>query len=109
MSVYKAKKSPYYQYDFQLGGRRFFGSTECGSRKEAEKFEAVERDKAKVLVKAMKRSAVSLLVDDVMERLWIAEAQFDADASATKKNLARLLDYFGRSTLLTDIDHTKVK
>jgi integrase len=109
MSIYKAKKSPYYQYDFQLGGHRFFGSTECRTRKDAEKFEAIEREKARALVKAMKRSAVSLLIDDVLDRLWIAEAQYDADSGATKKNLARLIGYFGKSTSLTDIDHNKAK
>lgn len=111
MSVYKYKsgKSPYYQFDFQIGGHRFHGSTECRTRKEAEKFEAVEREKAKALVKAMKHSRTSLLIDDAIDRLWIAEAQYDADPAATKKNLARLLGYFGKSTSLTDIDHNKAK
>ena len=51
MSVFKVKKSPYYQFDFVLRGHRFYGSTERTVRKEAEKFEAVEREKAKELVK----------------------------------------------------------
>jgi hypothetical protein len=62
VSVFKVKKSPYYQFDFVLRGHRFYGSTECTVRKEAEKFEAVEREKAKELVKAMKRSKASLLM-----------------------------------------------
>ena len=53
MSVFKVKKSPYYQFDFVLRGHRFYGSTECTVRKEAEIFEAVVREKAKELVKAM--------------------------------------------------------
>jgi len=51
MSVYKPKKSPFYQYDFWLSGHRFHGSTECTTRKDAEKFESVERERAKALVR----------------------------------------------------------
>jgi len=109
MSIYKPKKSPFYQYDFWLGGHRFHGTTECKTRKEAEKFESIEREKAKALVKAMRRSAVSLLIDDVADRLWNECAQHDADADATETNLARLIDYFGKAKALTDIDHTEAK
>src|SRR6202163_3432416 len=101
MSIYKPKKSPFYQYDFWLRGHRFHGSTECTTRKEAEKFEGVEREKAKALVKAMKHSAVSLLIDDVADRLWNESAQYDADPDATEANLARLIDYFGKAKSLT--------
>jgi integrase len=110
MSVYKSKKSAaYYWFDFQLDGRRFYGSTKCTSRKEAEKFESVERDKAKALVKAMKRSSVSLLIDDVADRLWNDSAQHDAAADATETNLARLIEHFGKMKALTDIDHNEAK
>jgi len=56
MSVYKPKKSPFYQFDFRLGGHRFYGSTECTARKDAEKFETLEPEQASAMVKAMKRS-----------------------------------------------------
>jgi integrase len=109
MSVYKSKKSPYWQYDFQTGGHRFHGSTECTARKDAEKFEAVEREKAKALVKAMKRSRASLLIDDVADRLWSDSAQHDSAPDATATNLARLIDHFGKTKPLTDIDHNEAK
>jgi integrase len=107
MSVYKPKKSPFYAYDFQLGGHRFYGSTECTTRKDAEKFESVEREKAKALVKAMKRSRASLQIDDVADRLWNQSAQYDADPKATETNIARLIAYFGKAMPLTDIDHNE--
>jgi integrase len=109
MSVYKSKKSPFYQYDFQTGGHRFHGSTECTARKDAEKFEAVEREKAKTQVKAMKRSRSSLLIDDVADRLWNDSAQYDADPDATATNLARLIEHFGKAKPLTDIGHNDGK
>lgn len=105
MSVYKSKKSLFYQYDFQIDGHRFYGSAECTARKDAEKFEVVERERAK----AMKHSAASLLIDDVAARLWNDEAQYDAAPKATSKNIARLVDYFGKAKSLTDIDHNEAK
>ncbi|MCA1458033.1 site-specific integrase [Bradyrhizobium sp. BRP22] len=109
MSVYKTPKSPFYQYDFRHGGRRFFGSTECTARKEAEKFESVEKEKAKKLIKASRRAKASLLIGDVVVRLWNDEAQYDADPDATWTNLERLVNHFGEATPLTDIDHNKAK
>jgi integrase len=110
MSVFKtAKSAPYFWFDFQTGGRRFYGSTGCTNRKEAEKFEAIERERAKALVEATKRSAVSLLIDDVAARLWNDSAQHDSDPDATETNLARLIDYFGKAKSLTDIDHNEAK
>lgn len=109
MSVYRDKRSPYLQFDFQYDGHRFHGSTKCTTRKDAEKFEAAELEKAKALVKAMKRSRASLQIDDVADRMWTDQAQYDAEPKATETNLARLIDYFGKSKSLTDIDHNEVK
>jgi hypothetical protein len=109
VSIFKVPRSPFYQYDFVLKGHRFYGSTGCTSRKEAKRFEAVEREKGKELVKAMARSRTSLLIDDVAARLWNDRAQYDADPNATSTNIARIVDYFGKSTPLTDIDHSRAK
>ncbi|MET4041596.1 site-specific integrase [Bradyrhizobium sp. RT6a] len=109
MSVYKpGNKSPYYHFDFQVGGHRFHGSTECTSKREADRFEALEREKAKAQLKAMKRSRTSLLIDDVAARFWEAKGQYDADPNATDTNLARLVDYFGKGMPLSEIDHALV-
>lgn len=48
-------------------------------------------------------------MDDVCARLWTERAQYDSDANAVETNLARLVDYFGKSTSLTEIDHAKAK
>ena len=109
MSVYKDKRSPFYSYDFQVSGRRFYGSTQCTTRKEAERFESLEREKARSLVKAMARSKTSVLIDDVASRLWNDSAQYDAEPKATETNIARLIEYFGKATPLTDIDHARAK
>lgn len=46
MSVYKPAKSPHWHFDFQFRGQRYYGSTNCSSRREAEAFERRERHKA---------------------------------------------------------------
>jgi integrase len=109
MSIWKPKNSSHYRFDFWLGGHRFHGPTDCTTRKEAKAVEAVEREKARALVKAMKRSRASLLIDDVAARLWMESGQHDADPDATSKNIDRLVSFFGKSTSLTDIGQNEVK
>ncbi|PDT72637.1 site-specific integrase [Bradyrhizobium sp. C9] len=109
MSVYRDKRSPYYQFDFQHAGQRFHGSTKCTTRRDAERFEVAELEKAKALVKATRRAKTSLLIDDVADRLWNDSAQYDSEPKATETNLARLIGYFGQSKPLTDIDHKAAK
>lgn len=108
MSVYKKPNSPFYHFDFQIGGHRFHGSTGCTARRDAEKFEALERDKAKAQVKATRFAAGSVQIDHLAARFWDAKGQHDAGADATSKNVARLVDYFGKTTALTDIDDAAV-
>ena len=109
MSIYRDKRTSYYQFDFQIDGHRFHGSTKCTSRKDAERFESLERERAAALLKAAKRSRSSLAIDDVADRLWNDSAQYDAEPKATEANLARLIEYFDPTKLLTDIDHKAVK
>ena len=46
MSVYKPKGSPYFHFDFQFRGQRYYGSTSCMGKRAAEQFEARERQRA---------------------------------------------------------------
>lgn len=109
MSVYKtAKSEPYYWFDFQISGRRFHGSTRSKARKEAERVEAAEKEKAKALIKASAKVAGSLQIDHVAERYWNQIGQYHAGADTTSRDLARLVTYFGKAKLLTDIADTDV-
>jgi integrase len=60
-------------------------------------------------LKAAKRSRSSLAIDDVADRLWNDNAQYDAEPKATETNLARLIEYFGPTKPLTDIDQKAAK
>lgn len=52
MTVYRPKGSPYFHFDFQFRGKRFYGSTGQVSRRAAEQFEGRERQKATLPVMA---------------------------------------------------------
>src|SRR6516225_662211 len=103
MSVYKSAKSPYWQYDFEVGGHRFFGSTKRTNRREAEAVERIERDKAEQHVKQAKAAATSLRFDDIAGRYWQEVGQHHAGARNTERQIGYLIAFFGKDRLLPDI------
>jgi integrase len=108
VSVYKPKRTPFYAYDFEVGGYRFHGSTKRKTRREAEAVERELRERAAARVKAQKLASVSLDIDAVADRFWLAHGQHAAEPDAVTKNLARLIEYFGSGMSLTDIDDVAV-
>jgi hypothetical protein len=105
MSLSKDPRSSFWQFDFWCGGRRFRGSTETGNRREAEKIERCKRDEAKRQVEAKEASQVSHRLEDAAERYWLDKGQHLAGEGApnTKRQLARLFEFFGDSKSLLDI------
>ena len=104
MSVFPDKRSPYYQYDFQLRGHRFHGSTKATTKREAEKVEAVEREKAKAQIAQIETARTSLRLDDVAGRYWTEHAQHLAEAATAWGRLRLLIQFFGKDKLITDIN-----
>jgi len=103
MSVYKSGKSPYWQYDFEFGGHRFFGSTKRTTRREAEAVERAEREKAERQVTQAKAAATSLRLDDVAGRYWQEIGQHHAGAGDTERQISYLIAFFGKDKPITDI------
>lgn len=58
MTVFKTRKSSYYQYDFQRAGRRYFGSTKCLKVDEAEAFENAQIEIAQREIDASKLASM---------------------------------------------------
>lgn len=108
MSVWKPKGSPFYQYDFQIGGRRFHGSTKCSSRREAEQVERSEREKAKQRATAALALSTDLSLDAVAGRYWTEHGRHQVGADSTWRDLERILTYFGRTKLLTEVTDSDV-
>ena len=103
MSVFKDARSPFWRFDFQIGGRRFFGSTKARTRREAEAVERAEREKAKRHVAQAKAAATSLRLDDVAGRYWQEVGQHHAGADDTWRQIEKLIAFFGEDKSLTDI------
>jgi integrase len=103
VSTWKGPRSPFWQFDFQIRGHRFHGSTKCTSRREAEAIERAEREKAKALLAQTEAARTSLRLDDVAQRYWEEVGQHLADAASTEHRLALLIGFFGKDKLLTEI------
>jgi hypothetical protein len=105
MSLYRSPRSPFWQYDFWWRGYRFHGSTKATTRREAEKVEAVERERAKQHVVQTEAARTSLRLDDVAGRYWREVGQHHAGHGAgnTWRELARLIEFFGKDKLITEI------
>lgn len=104
MSVYKPKASPFYHFDFQVGGTRFHGSTGGTNRRDAETVERSQKDLARAAVKAAKASKVGpLTLDIAADRYWLEVGSLHANSKTTWTDLGRLVDYFGPSRLLAGI------
>jgi integrase len=103
MPVVKDSRSPFFRYDFQIGGHRFFGSTKCKNRREAEAVERVEREKAKRHLAQVRAATGSLRLDDIAGRYWQEIGQHHAGARNTERQIGYLIQFFTKDRLLTDI------
>jgi len=105
MSLYRKPRSPYWHFDFQWRGCRFFGSTKTTIKREAEKIEAAERERAKQHVAQTEHARTSLRLDDVAGRYWqeVGQHHVGEGANNTWRELTRLIEFFGKDKRLTEI------
>jgi len=101
--VRRDPRSPFWQYRFQIRSRKFFGSTKKTNKREAEKVEAVERERARALIAQAEHARTSLKLDDVAGRYRTEHAQHLAGASDTWTYLGFVLDFLGKDKLVTEV------
>ena len=102
MPLRRDPRSPFWQYRFQIRNRQFFGSTKKTTRREAEKVEAAERERAKALIAQAEHARTSLRLDDVAGRYWTEHAQHLAGTNMWGW-LGLVLQFFGKDKLITEI------
>lgn len=108
MSVYKPKGKANYVYDFVSRGQRFYGSTSCSSRREAEAFEKRLREDNDRKRKEGERQRSAMTLDIACERYWIEVGQHHPRSDQTMWSLAYLIKHLGKDTRLSDITNSMV-
>jgi integrase len=108
MSVFRDRRSPFWRFDFQFRGHRFFGSTKAKTKRQAEAVERTERERAKQHIEQAQTAATSMRLDDVIGRYWHEVGQHHAGADNTWRQLNLLVDHFGKDKLLTEITDADV-
>lgn len=105
MSVYKSKASPFYQYDFQISGLRFHGTTKARNKRDAEAVERQLKDQAKRDAEQFRKTGnAPLTIDTAVGRYWTEKAQYRADKDSWFSVLERIVLYFGKDKRLDEID-----
>lgn len=98
MTVYRHKRSPYWQFEFQFRGQRYFGSTGCTSKRAAEAFERRERHKAALPDQA--RPAITL---SEAASLYQDKVEGGSSWPTIRYLLETLIDGLGTNVLLSAI------
>lgn len=104
MSVYKPAKSPYFQYDFQIKGRRFHGSTGVETRRAAEE---VERRIRRAAALDELDDASTMTLDQAAGRWWLEHGQYLKGGERLAARVERAVAAVGPRRIIREIT-TKV-
>lgn len=107
MSVFRSPKSPFFQYDFQVRGYRFYGSTKCRNERDAKETEKAKRAEAKRIVdETFTSGRKPLKVGEAFDRWWKEVGEHGNDPDI-KRALVWLKEQIGPEINLHDLtdDH----
>lgn len=108
MSVFKVRKSPYYQFDFQIKGYRFYGSTEEKSKREAEEAERGKRAEAtRIVEQIINAGRKPMTIGTACERWWDEVGQHGSDPDL-KRALDWLAAQIGPRVALHDVNDNMI-
>lgn len=100
MSVYKPKgpdgrpRTPYWHFEFEIGGRRFRRSTGCTSKEQARLVEKRARQAARAALETAE-TRDPLSIDAAFVRFWTEKGQHDSDSDTTFERMEKLQDGLG--------------
>ncbi len=106
MSVYRSAKSPHWQFDFQLKGRRFFGSTGTPDRALARQVERAERERAVRGLKLGEKPEIT--IDDAFGRFHEEVSDFEASERTQFGQFATMLALLGKGLHLSELDDGRI-
>ena len=103
MSVFKVRNSPYYQFDFQIQGLRFSGSTKCRNERDAKEFEKARRAEGERIVSDNTKTGRQPLSLRVAADRWWSEVGRHGSDPDLRRALDWLCGQIGPQTLIHDI------
>lgn len=106
MSVKKRKNSPFYQYDFTFGGRRFRRTLETTVKKEADELYAKLRSDLYAELKLGKKKDVSL--NAAFHKYYIEHAEAQVWGKTVGGYLNNMLEFWGLDTSLSTITNAEL-
>lgn len=98
MTVYKPKNSRHYHFDFQFKGVRYYGSTGCQSKRDAERYERDQRTEAALGTKVKP----SLSIDQALGTYYDQKGRHEKDTSV-RGQLTRLTEMLGANKIIADL------
>jgi len=103
MSVYRDKRSRFFQYEFQIQRRRFYGSTQRDNELEAREVEKeMRRDAVAQLERERAEQRAPLTLQRACDRWWSEHGQHLADQKI-RSALDRIVEILGPKTQLHEI------
>jgi integrase len=108
MSVSKKKGRTYFDYDFQIAGQRFQGSTGCASRREAEQVERKKRVEAAAALAAGRIDPKQMTIDDVFARYWDEHMHKLPSALNYAGSIEFIVEAVGRDKLYSQVGNDDV-
>jgi len=108
MSVFRVKNSPYFQFDFQIKGHRFYGSTESKNEREAKEVEKAKRaEAARLVIDSIATGRKPMTVAVACDRWWDQVGKHGSDPDL-ERALNWLADHLGPQVALHDINDDMV-
>jgi integrase len=106
MSVYRRKRSPYWQYDFTVAGLRFRGSTEATDKEQAKGIAAKLRSDA--LSRKHYPKAEDMTIGQAFGRYFTEVAEYQPSADDAFRQLDRMEKDFGPGALLSRVQDGEI-
>lgn len=95
----KDKRSPNWQYDFQRGGKRFYGSTGTANKRAAQRY----IDNLVNEIAEGRDGKTHITLNHACDALWQDKARFEKSHRTTEYQLANLIEIIGANKALADI------
>lgn len=107
MATYKPKNSSVYLYDFMVKGARYYGSTHCKTKRDADAFEAKTRAEIALDTRARKKPLITL---DAAAANYESHLRANGKWSTTQDYLiANVVDGLGADRYLSDISEQDLR